>query len=684
MTNNLNNKVEDLKRELWEIAKEISSIELSNVAKDSDVVHIDNEETIVGKKKFHNAEFKVAENEFRPPLTSPHSSTTDKSFLIATTSFDEKSTAMNEKVFMKDGKLFSNSQEVAVSSMTFGKVFKTVDELGLTPPTTVLDILNSIITNNLANSYVIISNDNFNNISDTPTGYGCLEIVVPNDVLKQVVRYRHEEGSSSSINYETQITLSENRVTYINWLKVATQNYVDLAVEQNSVGKFYENEDGKIGEIFNDYESNIASSYSHAEGKNNKAVANCSHAEGVDTRAGGYASHTEGYNTYTYGYYSHASGANTTAYGYCQTVIGTNNAGRDDTYFEVGNGQYVDGSLVKSNALESFRNGDLGIGSGRIIKCTEEWGVLLPTSLTEDETIATQKYVENLLSSAPISKKLYDLVINSQAEFEDFYTSLDSGTCTAKSVLFVGDGGTLEFTRSDGNGLAIPETLYRLEGINNAIITISNFAYNSTTNAGAIWYASTPTSSAYCIRNLHLKCSNTTGTVRGFVNCLNLTNCNSQSSSAAAIGFINCVKLINCIADCSATGSTTTTIGFTKCNQLVNCKATTYNSGVNFLQGVAYAFSNCNQIANSVGYSTSVNANAHGFNNCSQIVNSIASGITNGATTKGFGFNNCDYISNCKEGDEGNTTALFNGASNIAITEANFSLVEDTLTITTN
>lgn len=69
------------------------------------------------------------------------------------------------------------------------------------------------------------------------------------------------------------------------------------------------------GEIFNDYENNIATTNSHAEGINTKAYGNGSHAEGVNTTATGINSHAEGQVTKASGHVSHAEGSNTVASG---------------------------------------------------------------------------------------------------------------------------------------------------------------------------------------------------------------------------------------------------------------------------------------------------------------------------------------------------------------------------------
>lgn len=82
-------------------------------------------------------------------------------------------------------------------------------------------------------------------------------------------------------------------------------NFDDLG----GVGEAYEAEGEKKGEIFNDYQNNIAfGAGSHAEGFSTIANGDYSHAEGDETRATGAASHAEGSFTNAWGYAAHAEG----------------------------------------------------------------------------------------------------------------------------------------------------------------------------------------------------------------------------------------------------------------------------------------------------------------------------------------------------------------------------------------
>ncbi len=230
-----------------------------------------------------------------------------------------------------------------------------------------------------------------------------------------------------------------------------------------------------------------------------------------------------------------------------------------------------------------------------------------------------QSQITTLSSSVTTLKDMsFDLIIQTQTEFEEFYTSLDNNSCTAHSVLLKGDGGTLKFTRSDGKGLYLQDSVYRLEGANNAIIQTTNFSINTQTNKGAIWYNALPTDiSKYSIKDITLIATATTN-IEGFYNCVNLENCianvsNSTSGLIGAAGFRNCENLVNCT---STVDGTNTAYGFRECNYLINCRATTT------VALSAYCYYNCDNLAN---YSSSTDSSFAGFDivGCTNVANKL-------------------------------------------------------------
>ena len=112
------------------------------------------------------------------------------------------------------------------------------------------------------------------------------------------------------------------------------------------------------GEIYNDYTSNTAGIYAHAEGLETTASGDVSHAEGENTTALGYDSHAEGANTTSSGKASHTEGENTTASGRMShaegvdtTASGKASHAEGSWNFAVGEYQHVQGysNLIDTN-----------------------------------------------------------------------------------------------------------------------------------------------------------------------------------------------------------------------------------------------------------------------------------------------------------------------------------------------
>lgn len=140
-------------------------------------------------------------------------------------------------------------------------------------------------------------------------------------------------------------------------------------IEKEGVGQ--KTEQG--GEIFNDYENNIATGESsHAEGRFSKAVGDYSHAEGVATVANGNYSHAEGHNAKAYGMTSHAEGSGTIAEGGTSHVEGCQTLAQGsyshvEGYFtnESGEANHVEGVYNNVNTYASHVEGrDHYIASG--------------------------------------------------------------------------------------------------------------------------------------------------------------------------------------------------------------------------------------------------------------------------------------------------------------------------------
>lgn len=102
-------------------------------------------------------------------------------------------------------------------------------------------------------------------------------------------------------------------------------------------------QDTGSGEIFNDYDMNIATgAHSHAEGSGTEASGECSHAEGTVTQAISFNSHAEGWATKAEGENAHSEGFSTTAQGYSSHAEGQSTSRAE----EVGDLSTVDDDTI--------------------------------------------------------------------------------------------------------------------------------------------------------------------------------------------------------------------------------------------------------------------------------------------------------------------------------------------------
>lgn len=229
----------------------------------------------------------------------------------------------------------------------------------------------------------------------------------------------------------------------------------------------------------------------------------------------------------------------------------------------------------------------------------------------------------DLTDKPDISPNLYDLIITSQTEFESFCSSISNSTCTAASVLFVGDGGDLEYTKSDGTGIQLPTTLKIISGINNAIINLGSISTNG------LYYETRPTSDDYSINNITIRCSSSTaGNDAVISNCINLTNVTALSIGSVATlcpsAFKNCYYLNYCIANGAAMSA------YDNCRYLHDCRGTSTGS---YASSDTYSF--CTYLDGCYG-----DSNASTYYNCTNLVGC--------RSNSGYrGFYNCKQVKSC-------------------------------------
>ncbi len=216
----------------------------------------------------------------------------------------------------------------------------------------------------------------------------------------------------------------------------------------------------------------------------------------------------------------------------------------------------------------------------------------------------------------------YDMVIRTQADFERWYKEIDGGDYSKHKVLFVGNGGDLEFVRDDGKYIKI-YNFFILDGVNNAKIRVKNLNNSSTIppiRLPAIYCVSSTTepSPSGLINNLTVICEGG-GFLGCFLNCRKLTNCHAILSPKSLTesydnysGFTNCYNLINCQVsyENSFTNTYPKTTGYESCKYLVNCKAKLIQSN--------YDFYNCSYLVNC---SSEERTKMGAFHTCSYLQN---------------------------------------------------------------
>ena len=271
--------------------------------------------------------------------------------------------------------------------------------------------------------------------------------------------------------------------------------------------------------------------------------------------------------------------------------------------------------------------------------------------------------------------KIFDVIVKTQAEFEALIAS--PTWFDAKSVAFIGDGGTLEFELStiNNNGILIPENVYTIQGFNNAVIVVDNndfikpaLYYDTLIERSTIKDITIIGHCRYGFSNCKnlINCisilPNREGLVYtssgyGFSNCKNLINCISNiegqytNSYNLAYGFYNCINIVNCYSNCIGTD---TGVGFYDCTGVLNSEGIGNGGSIGYSAG----FRGCLQVSNCIGTGVGFGngaLEAFGFTGCSQINNCVAKGTG----TTGYGYNGCSYGS-CNK-DDGSTTASTGG-----------------------
>lgn len=120
-----------------------------------------------------------------------------------------------------------NTNKLATTSWT-GRRYKSIADFGFTSQTTVKAIVQKIIDNWYEYCTFACTNDNFNNFSDTPEGYGTLIIEVGSNALRPLISFTKQIGNSNSYkHWQANIVRgANNQVSEIQWYELALKQDV--------------------------------------------------------------------------------------------------------------------------------------------------------------------------------------------------------------------------------------------------------------------------------------------------------------------------------------------------------------------------------------------------------------------------------------------------------------------------
>lgn len=254
---------------------------------------------------------------------------------------------------------------------------------------------------------------------------------------------------------------------------------------------------------------------------------------------------------------------------------------------------------------------------------------------------SANKLLMKLAESGSGGQVIYDLVITNQEEFDAWVTSLKEGTCTAHSVLIVGDGGTTTYSFGTRGGLPeLPDSLYTIRGENGAQIKFDlNDSYY-------FQYSTEKDSPLYSISNLKIIVTRRTGYDYIFRNCCNISNVSisvenywtagSSGVSNSVYGFYNCTNITNCyIYQAIRSDGLTNTSSlnfFTRCKNIINCTISSYKSNTYSNYGTDKIFNSCSNIIgcnitqSHSGKGSARTETSYTYYQCDRIVNCSVSG----------------------------------------------------------
>lgn len=118
-----------------------------------------------------------------------------------------------------------NSNQIATTAWA-GRRYKSIADFGFTSQTTVKAIVQKIIDNWYEYCTFACTNDDFNNFSDTPDGWGTLIIEVGSNALRPFISFTKQIGDSNSYkHWQANIVRgANNQVSEIQWYEIINSN----------------------------------------------------------------------------------------------------------------------------------------------------------------------------------------------------------------------------------------------------------------------------------------------------------------------------------------------------------------------------------------------------------------------------------------------------------------------------
>lgn len=114
-----------------------------------------------------------------------------------------------------------NTNKLATTSWA-GRRYKSIADFGFTSQTTVKAIVQKIIDNWYEYCTFACTNDEFNNFSDTPEGWGTLIIEVGSNALRPLISFTKQIGDSNKYkHWQANVVRNGNQVTEIQWYELA-------------------------------------------------------------------------------------------------------------------------------------------------------------------------------------------------------------------------------------------------------------------------------------------------------------------------------------------------------------------------------------------------------------------------------------------------------------------------------